>query len=776
MYKKLFITLWPVGFIFLVWFLFSYPYFLQNKIPFPSTYEVNFFSPWSAYHIYDGPIKNSAMPDIITQIYPWRYFSIESWKHGEIPLWNPYSFSGTPHLANYQSAALSPFNALFFVFSFVDAWSILILLQPLCAGLFTYLYARSLTISKKGSILSSLGFMFCGFITTWMDYGTLAYAILFLPLALFAIEEFFKTQKNGFILLLSFTIPLSFFSGHFQISLYFLLFILIYTGYKWFATKNSRNICYIALSILCGLLLSMPQILPSLEFYNQSLRSGLFQQIEAIPLGYFPTFLVPDIFGNPVTRNDWFGHYAEWNGYIGLLPFMLGFYAVFRKRNLFTLFLFILSFIILSLAFATPFLQILVMLRIPVLSTSAASRIIVLFSFNFIILSGFGFDAVLRDLQEKKYKFFLIWMSFFILVFTYLWMVVSLHWFLPIDKFVIAKQNLKLPTIIFGVSFLLFLLQFIKPFKQKTIVIVSILLILVTTFDMLRFVTKWQPFDPRPYVFPGVSITSNFHPKEPYERIYGDDGAEVSLYNHMPSVEGYDPLSIKRYGEFIASLDGKINESGRSVVSLPKNAIYTPNALHLLNIAYILQKNSDNDKQWSFPFNRYPLIQFTSIYNDGKYQVYKNNGVLPHIFLAQNYEIKTNEQDIISSLFAPKQHLNSTIILEKNPNISQGGISGNAKITKYTSNSITITAQTNKNALLFLSEIFYPGWKAYVDGQETAIYRADYTFRSIVVPAGSHTVVFSYEPLSFTIGCWSFISGIVILLVISFIPKRKLIQ
>ena len=129
--KKYILKFWPIIFIFSVWFIFANPYFLRNKAPFPGTYQVNNFAPWSANPAWRGPVKNGAMPDIITQIYPWRHLAVELWKQGQIPLWNPYSFSGTPLLANYQSAVLSPFNILFFALPFVDAWSILVLIQPL---------------------------------------------------------------------------------------------------------------------------------------------------------------------------------------------------------------------------------------------------------------------------------------------------------------------------------------------------------------------------------------------------------------------------------------------------------------------------------------------------------------------------------------------------------------------------------------------------------------------------------------------------------------------
>ncbi|KKS22964.1 MAG: hypothetical protein UU78_C0008G0014, partial [Candidatus Roizmanbacteria bacterium GW2011_GWC2_41_7] len=137
MVKKIIHSYWPILFIVVIWLIFVHPYFFKNLVPFPSRYLVDFFPPWN--NLYAHPYKNGAMPDIITQIYPWKQLTIDSWKSGQIPGWNPYQFSGNPHLANVQSAAFTPFNLLFFVLSFIDAWSVLVLLQPFLAGLFMYL-------------------------------------------------------------------------------------------------------------------------------------------------------------------------------------------------------------------------------------------------------------------------------------------------------------------------------------------------------------------------------------------------------------------------------------------------------------------------------------------------------------------------------------------------------------------------------------------------------------------------------------------------------------
>jgi hypothetical protein len=106
------------------------------------------------------PVKNNAMPDVITQIYPWKKLTIDSWKSGSIPLWNPYSFSGTVQAANYQSAVFSPFNLIFFILPFLDAWSLQVLFQPLLAGIGMYVFLRSLSRSRSGSLIGAIGFMF----------------------------------------------------------------------------------------------------------------------------------------------------------------------------------------------------------------------------------------------------------------------------------------------------------------------------------------------------------------------------------------------------------------------------------------------------------------------------------------------------------------------------------------------------------------------------------------------------------------------------------------
>ena len=73
-------------------------------------------------------------------------------------------------------------------------------------------------------------------------------------------------------------------------------------------------------------------------------------------------------------------------------------------------------------------------------------------------------------------------------------------------------------------------------------------------------------------------------------------------------------------------------------------------------------------------------------------------------------------------------------------------------LTFYSPNSIQFIVKTNTTKLLFLSDTYDDGWKATVNGAQTKVYRTDYSFRGIIVPAGESIVTFNYQPQSFNIG------------------------
>lgn len=756
--KKFLLKFWPIGLILIIWTIFSSPYFFQSKVPYPAKYQVTFFSPWSYYQEFAGPVKNGSMPDIIDQIYPWKYFTIQSFKNGQIPLWNPYSFAGNPHVANFQSAVFSPFNLLFLILPFVDAWSILVLSQTLLAGLFMYLYLREISVSKAGSVISSIAFMFCGFMVSWLAYGTLSMAITFLPLILFAIERFFNKKNIWTLFLLSISIAISYFSGHVQTSLYLTLYSAIYLLFKLLTTKNWKMFFITSLFFLIGLLVSSMQIIPTFELYQQSVRSSLVYKGGEIPLNYLVTIFAPDFFGNPVTRNDWFGYYAEWASFIGIIPFTLALIALVKKKKGYNYFFAAIGIVALLLSSDTVFRQLLASSGIPVLATSIPSRMIVLFSFSFAVLSGFGFDNLQELIKEKKRKkiIYVIGIVAVLLIVVCLLLLV-LH-LIPADKIALAKRNLILPTGLFAIfiflvsiSFFIKNIKFPNPLNKLAITnILGLLIILLVSFDSLRFATKWMPFDERSLVYPEIKVIQEIKNRIGNSRVFGHLGNQIDSYYGISSLEGYDPLYIGRYGDFVrSSFTGEYTTGERSVAQLADKGKYTERVLDLLGVSIIFHPKADTFAGWAFPVwaNK---GKYTLLYEDEKFQLYKNNSALPRAKLFYEFEVIKNDKEIIKRFYSEDFDFINTLLLEEEPNLAKGvgqKAEGKATITSYSPNKVIIETNTNKPALLFLSDNYYKNWKVKINGKEGKIYRADYSFRAVIVPKGDSKVEFNYSGL-----------------------------
>lgn len=750
----------PIGILFFAWLIFSSPFIFKGDIPFPSKYLVTTFAPWST--TYAMPVKSGSMPDVITQIYPWKNLTIESWKRGEIPLWNPYSFSGTLHAGNYQTAVFSPINFLYGIFSMPIAWSISVLLQPLLAGIFMYLFLRSEKMSEIAASFGALAFMFCGFMVVWMAYETLGFAALMLPLCLYAINQHRNQHTWWALPLLALSIATSLVSGHFQISIYVIGFVTLFSFSKSEPSHKSTKVLTIIIFILFGILIATPQLWETFRAYSESVRSGSFGKGEIIPWQYLITFFAPDFFGHPVTRNDWFGHYAEWAGFIGVIPLILALYGVIYTKHFHKSF-FVTTFII-SLLFALPtyFTDLLFALKIPVLSTSSASRIIMLSSFSLAVLCAMGYDILAAHWEKKEIK--KIWSAAFAsgIFLAVFWFVLKVLHPLDPEKLLIAVRNSLLPSAILVTGAGLVIAGLYIPRKYRLICVYGLLLL--TGIDLVRFSGKWMPFEPREYLYPKMPVTDRLAkiPNLATDRVIGNFGNEFSGMYHIQGIEGYDAVYKRRYGEFLSAVtDSKLQQPARSVAIFNKNGDNAAKVVQLLGVKYYLHKVSDGRFPWAYPFWEQP--NFDVIWRDATYEIFENSTAYPRAFLASSYRLLQDPQTIISTLFSDTMDRRNSIILEVKPSIDPAEGKGEVSIVSYLPQRVVLHVKTEVPKLLFLSDSFDDGWNAYINGKRTTLYRADYAFRAVVVPKGEATVIMVYEPPSIRYGM--IISTIAMLLV-----------
>ena len=135
---------------------------------------------------------------------------------------------------------------------------------------------------------------------------------------------------------------------------------------------------------------------------------------------------------------------------------------------------------------------------------------------------------------------------------------------------------------------------------------------------------------------------------------------------------------------------------------------------------------------------------------DGGFEVQRLPTALPRAYVVGQYYLVTSSRAGLSYM-ARGFPMRREVVLEEAPVVSIGP-GGAAEIVRYEDEEVAVALTDSAGGILVLSDTYYPGWRAFVDGVERPILRANHVFRAVVIPAGAQEVVFSYEPNSFRYG------------------------
>jgi hypothetical protein len=785
--------LWPFLTFLLIFFGIFHKIFI-NLFPFPGDLLVSFFFPynsggWTGYSSWITH-KEFIAGDVVRQLYPWRDLAMEMFKSGQIPLWNPYAFSGYPLLANIQSAVFYPLNILFLIFNAKAAWIIYILSQPILSFVFMYFFVRSLSLSKYAALFCGLSFGFIGYMATWFEWGVVGHSALWLPIILFGITKYFKNNSSKFLVLSSVGLACSVFAGHIQTTTYVSLIALLYYIFCALIKENNLTKGFkIFISgiwfIFLALGIAAIQIFPSLELLQLSARNvpqslEIFHRFQ-LPFSRLITIFASDFFGNPGVGNAWRDNYAEFMGYFGIVTLVFAVIGCMNKeRNKLIYFFLSLSGLALMLALPTPFSEALTRFHIPVLDTSSPARILFIFQFSFVVLAGFGIDEYLLKKDFARKGLFIL-MS----IYVCLWVFVVVARFLPqatsiVPFLSVIKRNLLLPTIILMMTFILIYIG-IKNNKYK--IITFFCFIVISGFEYQYFLYKFSPFSPLGYFFPEQSLMSYLQEKTPPDRIYGYGIGRIET--NLPtqwrvfSPEGYDSLYIKRYGELInasypkelARSDALLQETLPTKDSNAKRVL-----MDITDVKYAIYKNDLAPTDFLQQAWRFPLERFKLIYQNYKWEVHENLNAIPKASVFYDFVVEKDDKQIIDTLFNPNFPYNKKLILEEIPydiSPTKNMSLTPSKIIYYKPNEIKIDTDTKIDGLLFLSDNYYPGWNAYVDNIPTRIYRTDYSFKAIPIKSGKHIVYLNYMPKSYVYGALISVVSVMLACLIILNTNRK---
>ena len=624
--------------------------------------------------------------------------------------------------------------------------------KPPRAATGMFLYLLALKRSTPAAILGSISYGFSLFMIVFLEYNTIGHVILWLPFLLTSIEQIGRSPRARYRILFIISIVSSAFAGHLQIFGAILMFGLFYSIFIYRSLPILKEIT--VLTIL-SLGIACIQLIPTAELLQYSARvnhtyEDMTQRLLLQPKQLF-SFVNPDIFGNPATGNylltDSYPGKALFFGFFAFFFALLG--IAFKKNERIVTFYSLSSVLLLVFISSNPLSRIIYQFKLPFISQSAPGNFLFLLVFSGATLASHGIDNWISSKKSVKHVYIIFCTLIFLLWSGYITHVLAMN-----------KPMLFLTTGMFGI--LTVIVSAVHFFPIKKIAVIGI--IVLTTGELWYSFQKFNPFVPSELLYPETGIVDFLKKQPDYFRMYGfgaaDFEANFSTQLGIYDSNGYDPLYPNQYGTFIESskngvLSSGFNTSTRSDARIAPgygtarfdDNMYRSKVLNVLSVKYIVNKIENGTDEKTFPPDDYPLI-----YKQDDFLVHENKKTLPKTFLTSEALQVNSDEAFSGKFFSVEFDPHKTILLREPPPSDLTPSSGKSQIVQYDPTNIKITTESVTNQMLFLSDTYFPGWEASIDGEKTYIYNADYAFRSVFVPAGKHTVRFTYNPLSFVIG------------------------
>jgi len=739
---------------------------------------------------------NILLYDQAYQFYPWRVYVSQALRQGFLPLWNPYVYCGTPLVAEDQPAVFYPLNILSYVFSPPDAVLFTALARLFVAGLATYWFVRTIGSSRFGALASAITFTFSGFMIVWLGHPHTNVAT-WLPALFLMVEWLHQRHSARHIAFVALVVAAQLTGGHTETALYTLsaggVYYLFRVVTTWWSSRELRpaviRLLSFSVAAILGFALASIHLLPFGDWLQHSAELGLRTGVASLRMtrlgpkhwlaGILPMIL-PNIFNNPTWPGEYRSFFPGWNFteqtlYVGIIGLSLAAGEVITRRwDKRVLFMAALGLVTLGAALRLPIFDWLNYL--PLFNIAAYGRWRLIYTFCVSVLVGLGTRDMLDHIENGSILRTVIWllMGFVVLAVPILSLmprilsgmyarasteVGQLSQEVVSRAFSISNIMMYWPVLIALAGVLVFVLYLYRVLSQK---IMSAVLLLLVVVDLFALGMDYHATIREELVFPETPALRVVKSDQDIFRIVGtniDLMPNTCMVHNLYDVRGLD-FPIYRYLELCQTMGGR-DWLGYGILFTEQ---LQPRLLNLLNVKYVLTSSRLGPKV---------LHDMALLDVDRDIKIYQNQSCLPRCFIVHHVRVSEDSYNVLRLLQDPEFDLRSEIVLEKSPPSDfmepQGGLlPATAEITRYEPNRVTILASTLANGFLFLSDSYYPDWKAYVDGVETEIYQADYAFRAVYLAPGQHTVEFIYEPRSFRVA--SFVSlltllGVIVLLV-----------
>ena len=716
--------------------------------------------------------------DLAMQFVDWRDFGFRQLGQGNLALWNPHIFGGTPYFGGFQSALLYPPNWLYLILPLAKAINMGIALHIFLSGLFMYLWASSRGLHIAACLLSSFIFMFGGahFPHIYAGHLTNLSCIAWIPLLFLALDGYCRSRSTWWLLLGVFTTTMQILAGHPQYVFYTGVAAVIYLLLRLYGSAHRWQIAAgFTAMYMGGACLSAVQLLSGMEAASVGVRSGglpyAFAAMFSFPPENFLTLLTPGVLGDLSSFPYW-GRWYLWEtclfvGVTGLVLSVCGGIWGDRKLRCFSVTM-VAVLLVLALGTYTP-LHRLLYTWVPGFNLfRSQAKFIGLASLFIAMLAAVGTDLLLRKpvlLARRLWPALLIvglmvggvsmwvqqsadasqpglWKS---VVET---MASTQEVYIPQHVYqdpafvksagVFTAKSLSICCAMFLVSALLLL--FIKRSPKA-----AYLVTLVGAVELLSFAaTTNQTFDLNSLRIPEIEQLLNSDPGD-YRILLPQNRHNSAMSMGARDIWGFDPGVLKRYAEFMTFTQGN-----------------DPNqATQYLNVS-----------------NPHPLLEmircrYLFIAQDNGFRLHTFPRPMPRLNLVDDWQVLSDREAIFAAMSEPSFDPRKKAILETPWEASRsGGTSdGTVRLVDASTDHLTIEASLSSPALLVITDNYSPGWRATAlsgsDQTEYQLLPANYVLKAVPLRPGTHRLRVEYLPTAYRVGKWISILALLVFVVVA---------
>lgn len=722
--------------------------------------------------------------------YPRLHFAQTTWSAGEVPWWNPYLATGVP-AAGTSSAVFEPVTlVLGRVISVPMVLNLKAVLGLVIAGYGMFLFIIALGVSRPAAVFAAVAFAFSGWTLAWLGRTNIM-AEIWMPWMFWAAERLLRGASVGSLGALALFTGFACLSSHPQTALHVLALLGAYSVVRacWLpATLGTRARIFatIVAAVAIGVAIAAVQLVPMAEMLARAEIAGGGRSMaraatDPLQAAWFsltgdwtmirrdlPTavmMIAPLFFGTAADGSFWWRGYnmMEMMVYAGLVPLFFAAYAArcWRHTPAARVWL-VLAAVALAAAYALPLAN--VVNYLPVIRLANNGRLRLAFRFALIVAAAIGLERFVADRSER-------WpgTSRFVAAFIAAVVVVPAAAYPAIAQWGPARPPGVIVTLWreAGVAVIVAVLAVLTALAARRVASPGVLVagaIALAVLDPWWHLGDFNPAIPTAHVFPELPVVRFLESDPSLFRVSSGAAASVlpadtKLPYRLYDVDLFDVLSQRRHTRLQQAVNGRrFGQYETLRAFLFRDPAGQRGLLSLMNVKYVLAPPvswTPNDPYADAP-------GFRRVY-DRDVTVYENLDVLPRAFLVDRVRV-LSEDAALAALVARDFDPRAAVILEDPaapmPPPSPDGDAGSAAVTSLTANRVVVRATTARPAYLVLSEAYYPGWRARVDGADAPIYQADYLFRAVYLTPGEHEIVFAFMPASYVASALATAAGL----------------